>query len=166
MSPIVRKTLIVAAAMALLPIVGQFDSWTGYEVSIFPLYAFLVAWVSWRVDLGWGLVLGLMATAVWIAADRASGHHYSAEWIRWERAGVHVITFGFVAYSFAAFRRNLEREERKVRQLQGILPICIACSRISAADGSWNELDAYLRDHSQAQPQPGLCPDCLGTRFR
>ncbi len=157
------QVLVVVVSALLLPVVGCFDYRSGYDISLFPLYAFLIGWVAWSVNFGWGLALTLFAAAVWFAADRASGHHYSHEWIRWERAGVHVLTFGFIAYSFAFFSRTIASGNRKLAQLEGALPICTGCKRIQAEDGSWFPLEVYIRRHSEARPEPCLCPDCVGT---
>jgi hypothetical protein len=75
-------------------------------------------------------------------------------------------TFTFIAYSFNQFRSNLARKARKVSQLEGILPVCIACKRINAPDGTWVDLDAYLDRHSAAKAERCLCPDCRGARYQ
>ena len=32
-------------------------------------------------------------------------------------------------------------------------------------DGRWNELEAYLGDHSEARFSHGICPDCAGRLY-
>jgi len=44
--------------------------------------------------------------------------------------------------------------------LRGFLPICVSCKRIRDDEGSWNQLEAYIRDHSEADFSHGLCPEC------
>jgi hypothetical protein len=164
--PLAYKISAVIIGVALMPVIGYFDYLTGYEVSLFPLYAIPIAWIAWSVGLTWGMALGIIASSAWLWADRASGHHYNYEWIRWEKAVMHAILFGFVAFSFNRFKRNIESRTRKVRLLEGILPICIACHRIKDSRGNWADLDTYLRAHSEAKPEQCICPDCLGGRYR
>jgi PAS domain S-box-containing protein len=64
-------------------------------------------------------------------------------------------------------RREQAREEElraamaNVKVLSGLLPICASCKRIRDADGTWQQLEVYIHNHSQAQFSHGLCPTCL-----
>jgi PAS domain S-box-containing protein len=48
----------------------------------------------------------------------------------------------------------------RVKQLSGLLPICASCKRIRDDKGYWTKIEAYIRDHSEAEFSHGLCPDC------
>ena len=72
----------------------------------------------------------------------------------------------FIAYSFHQFRRDLDDKSLKLKQLEGILPVCIVCNRISDGTGHWTDLGTYLRLHSAATPETQLCPDCASVRYR
>lgn len=161
-----RPAARLALAIGLMALVGWIDYSTGYEISVFALYTFPIAWIAWSVGIGWGLALGLFATVSWLWADFADGHPYAHAWIPWERGTMNLLAFAFVAFSFHQFKRNLATKTRKVKQLEGILPVCIACNRISDANGRWTDLDTFLREHSGAQAEPRLCPDCAGARYR
>jgi hypothetical protein len=161
-----RDACSIALAFLFLAIVTWLDYATGYEISVFALYAFPIAGIVWAVNMAWGVVLSVLASAAWLWADFADGHNYPHAWIRWERASMNLVVFVFIAFSFARFKRNLARKNRQVKQLEGILPVCISCNRISDAHGHWTDLDTYLRAHSNAQPESRLCPDCAGSRYR
>ena len=47
-----------------------------------------------------------------------------------------------------------------VRVLSGLLPICASCKRIRDDQGAWQQMEAYISAHSQAQFSHGLCPGC------
>jgi len=83
-------------------------------------------------------------------------HQYAHAWIPWERASMRVVMMGFIAFSFHQFKRDLDLRSRKVRQLEGILPVCPACNRISDSQGHWTDLEVYLRQNSEAGPRPGF----------
>ncbi len=48
----------------------------------------------------------------------------------------------------------------KVKLLSGFLPICAACKRIRDDQGYWQQIESYIRDHSEAEFSHGICPDC------
>jgi hypothetical protein len=55
-----------------------------------------------------------------------------------------------------------EREKalEEVKILRGSLPICSYCKKIRNDSGAWTQMEAYIRDHSEAEFSHGLCPDC------
>jgi hypothetical protein len=59
----------------------------------------------------------------------------------------------------------LEAAVAEIRTLQGILPICAYCKSIRNDQGSWQKLEVYVQEHSQAEFSHGICPDCLQVHF-
>jgi len=55
---------------------------------------------------------------------------------------------------------NLKKSLTKVRKLSGLLPICASCKKIRDDKGYWNQIEAYIRDHSEAEFSHGICPEC------
>jgi len=55
---------------------------------------------------------------------------------------------------------DLQRALAEVKTLSGLLPICAWCKRIRDDAGSWAQIEAYVRQHSDAQFTHGICPDC------
>lgn len=55
---------------------------------------------------------------------------------------------------------SLERALEVVKVLRGIIPICMGCKRIRDDQGYWQQLEAYLQEHSDAQFSHGLCSEC------
>jgi sigma-B regulation protein RsbU (phosphoserine phosphatase) len=56
--------------------------------------------------------------------------------------------------------RELEGALAKVKQLQGLLPICAYCKKIRDDHNYWQQVEAYISSHSEAQFSHGICPDC------
>jgi len=48
----------------------------------------------------------------------------------------------------------------KVKLLSGMLPICAACKKIRDDQGYWNQIESFIREHSEAEFSHGICPDC------
>ena len=55
---------------------------------------------------------------------------------------------------------ELKEALESVKTLKGLLPICASCKRIRDDTGYWNQIEAYVRDHTDAEFSHALCPDC------
>ncbi|MBW1741731.1 MAG: PAS domain-containing protein [Deltaproteobacteria bacterium] len=55
---------------------------------------------------------------------------------------------------------ELQEALAKVKTLSGLLPICASCKRIRDDQGYWQQIEAYIGDHSEAQFSHGVCPEC------
>ncbi|MCC6523780.1 MAG: response regulator [Polyangiaceae bacterium] len=70
-----------------------------------------------------------------------------------------------------AARRHAEERERligeleaalaRIKRLSGLLPICASCKRIRDDRGYWQQLEAYITEHSEAEFTHGLCQECV-----
>ena len=58
---------------------------------------------------------------------------------------------------------HLEHKEAlsKVKKLAGMLPICANCKKIRNDEGYWEQIEAYISDHSEAEFSHGVCPECV-----
>jgi hypothetical protein len=56
--------------------------------------------------------------------------------------------------------RELKETLSKVKTLSGLLPICSSCKKIRDDKGYWNQLEAYIRDRSEAEFTHSICPEC------
>ncbi|NTW98669.1 MAG: response regulator [Geobacteraceae bacterium] len=55
---------------------------------------------------------------------------------------------------------ELEKALAEIRVLRGIIPICAACKKIRDDQGYWQQLEIFIRDHSDAEFSHGICPEC------
>ena len=49
----------------------------------------------------------------------------------------------------------------QVKTLSGFLPICASCKKIRDDKGYWNQIEAYIGDHSEAEFTHSICPECM-----
>jgi CheY-like chemotaxis protein len=56
--------------------------------------------------------------------------------------------------------RELEKTLHRVRQLQGLLPICSYCKKIRDDQNYWQQVENYIAEHTAAQISHGVCPEC------
>jgi PAS domain S-box-containing protein len=73
-------------------------------------------------------------------------------------------------------RKRAEREREKliedlrkalaeIKTLKGIMPICSYCKKIRDDTGYWNQLEQYIKEHSEAKLSHGVCPECAKKYF-
>ncbi len=62
--------------------------------------------------------------------------------------------------SLAERVKELEAALNQVKQLQGLLPICLYCKRIRNDKNYWQQVESYIMDHSVARFSHGICPEC------
>jgi sigma-B regulation protein RsbU (phosphoserine phosphatase) len=56
--------------------------------------------------------------------------------------------------------RKLQLSLERVKQLEGIIPICMYCKKIRDDQNSWQQLEKYISGHSEAFFSHGICPHC------
>ena len=56
--------------------------------------------------------------------------------------------------------RELEEALSRVKALQGLLPICSYCKKIRNDRNYWQQVEAYISEHSEAIFSHGICPEC------
>ncbi|MGD0283559.1 MAG: response regulator [Dissulfurispiraceae bacterium] len=75
----------------------------------------------------------------------------------------------FVLNEIKMQKHNEEREKlildlqdalAKVKTLSGMLPICASCKKIRDDKGYWNQIEAYISEHSEALFTHAICPEC------
>jgi len=62
--------------------------------------------------------------------------------------------------------QELEDALKRVKQLQGLLPICSYCKKIRNDRNYWEQVDAYITSHSEARFSHGVCPDCYEIHLK
>jgi transcriptional regulator with GAF, ATPase, and Fis domain len=60
---------------------------------------------------------------------------------------------------------ELKEALEKVNTLSGMLPICAHCKKVRDDHGYWNQIESYIRNHSQAEFTHGICPECATEHF-
>ena len=48
----------------------------------------------------------------------------------------------------------------EMNSLRGLLPICSRCKKIRDDKGYWNQIEEYIREHSEAEFSHSICPKC------
>ncbi|WP_028579273.1 HAMP domain-containing protein [Desulfogranum japonicum] len=56
--------------------------------------------------------------------------------------------------------RELREALDRIKKLSGLLPICASCKKIRDDKGYWNQIESYIKTHSDAEFSHGICPEC------
>ena len=62
-------------------------------------------------------------------------------------------------------RNALQKALSEIKTLSGLLPICASCKKIRDDKGYWNQLELYIRDHSEAEFSHSICPTCADNLY-
>ncbi|MBU5614748.1 ABC transporter substrate-binding protein [Geomonas azotofigens] len=67
----------------------------------------------------------------------------------------------------ALMQRNeeLEKALSKVKVLEGIIPVCMYCKKVRKDEQSWQQMESYISQHTEAQFSHGICPTCFDDNF-
>ena len=76
-----------------------------------------------------------------------------------QREGEIVIEFVIILVVMIAEIILIKKFYKRIRVLEGFLPICANCKQIRH-DDRWEQIEKYISDHSLAQFTHSICPDC------
>lgn len=60
---------------------------------------------------------------------------------------------------------ELQKALAQVKTLSGMLPICSSCKNIRDDQGYWKRIEAFIKEHSDADFSHGICPDCAVNKY-
>ncbi len=169
--------------IAVVPLEVGYRYYVGLILVIFFCYTFFRTRFLYATITCWLLVLVYLTMALWIVPTPTSiiiNNNFF--FVGANIAGM------FACYSIEFHERKkfylyhlLEEEKKKVREtnqilrekieeleqasaqiktLTGMLPICARCKKIRDDQGYWNQLEKYIKEHTDAEFTHGICPDC------
>lgn len=64
-------------------------------------------------------------------------------------------------------QKNMELVEAlaQVKQLKGLLPICMFCKKIRNDGNYWQKIEEYLVQHTEADFSHSICPECMEKNY-
>ena len=76
------------------------------------------------------------------------------------------VVIGLIILNFQKVEYDLMIMTEEVKTLRGIIPICAYCKKIRDDKGAWNQLEAYVANHTLAKFSHGICPECLQNEYK
>ena len=162
-----RVLLTVIAALAVLAL----DAVTPLSLAIWLLHVVLVwvatLWANRRQMIGIATVCAtFLVLAFWLSPKSGP--------VTWVEESNLLLSLGTVwALTHGCLRRIAADEARReaardlgrmTRVLSGLLPMCAWCKKIRNEAGTWEQLETYIRNHSEAEFTHGMCQECA-VRF-
>jgi hypothetical protein len=104
----------------------------------------LVSWVNEIYDLPYLLRLG----------DASAPNYFEA--------AIETLWALFVLFLVLVSTRALLK---KIRYLEGFLPVCSFCKKIRVEDQTWVSIERYLSERSDVKMTHSLCPPCAKEHY-
>lgn len=151
----IKNIFYIAIALIVLVV----DFYTGKHIRFPILYIIPVGIAAWYNQKTMAYSL-----AVFLSLARFGFH------IPWQETdslfsasintGVRI--FALVLYAYLVDRTSWQTRElkKRVKLLEGILPVCASCKKIRNEQGTYEKMETYISDHSEAEFSHGICPEC------
>jgi integral membrane sensor domain MASE1 len=170
-----RKSVEASFVLLVLILVGQavFGNWFHLGFMIYPI-AFLcttiLIWTAFRFGQ-WEIAVYNFALSVIALGGTLHGYGPFARPTELESILLLQVFLGITTImcisisSLISERSYLMHELRDslahVRTLSALLPMCSWCKKIRDDRGYWQEVEAYIYEHSDVAFSHGVCPDCF-----
>ncbi len=164
-----------ALALLILILLGQivFGNWFGFDTRNYPIEILnipVIIWAALRFNQR-EIATGSFVLSLIAIYGSLHGHgpfaRYSANAplllveIFIGITAVMALAAGAVVSERRKLTVDLQHALASVKTLNGLLPICAWCKKIRNDTGYWEEVESYIRDHSELSFSHGICPDCL-----
>ena len=111
-----------------------------------------------------GVMTGLPEGALEAGADDFIGKPFDSSELR-ARVSVGHRTFR-LELAMAQQIIDLNQALTRVKQLEGIIPICSYCKKIKDEHEDWQRLETFISQHSEALFSHGMCPECYKEQMK
>lgn len=164
------KWLWGLAALVSMIIIGLIDFITGDELNFFVFYFMPVSITAWHIGRGTSIWMGILCAIVWFWANVLSGHAPSLHFYAFWNTMIRLVSFIAIGLAVSKIRQLLDRQRKlvedlhrslsEIKVLETFLPICSQCKKIRDQEGSWQQLEQYISEHSNTQFSHSFCPEC------
>jgi hypothetical protein len=135
------------------------DFITGLHIRFPLVFVLPVGLAAWKRDKSLSYILAILLPLVRL------GFHFIWQDPEVLSSVIINVTVSILALCFYAYLLNLivrQRNalERRVKVLEGILPICASCKKIRNENGEYERIEKYVSEHSEASFSHTICPEC------
>lgn len=71
-----------------------------------------------------------------------------------------VVGILFLIYGFLKTIEFQKKEEKRIQDLETLLPLCAWCKKYRTETGEWKPIEVFLRESGAPKITHGICPDC------
>jgi hypothetical protein len=114
-------------------------------------------WVFLMEGVGFALVIAfLWLNEIFDLPHRLFGAEASG--INWIESVFETLAVTVLGLALIFFNHTVSR---RIKVLEGLMPICAHCKSIRNDQGYWNRVEDYICEHSEGEFTHTLCPDCV-----
>lgn len=147
--------------IAVVLVVAVGDYLTGpYVHSAILFYLIPVAMAAWNGRSRWP---SLAIAILWPFLRLGIIDLWGWPWPIWATVEDSILD-AVLSAAFASLVWQLRNQNRTIRTLEGLLPMCGFCKRIRTPEG-WQRVESYILDHSEARITHTFCPECGQTHY-
>jgi hypothetical protein len=146
--------------LALAIILHLLDFISGPTISVSILFVIPVVLAARHNGAFWGCFLAVLMPLIHLLMAVT----WPVPWSVLDSAINTAIRVGALA-GFALLVARVTQQEREIKVLQGLLPICSWCKRIRTPARDWQQMESYITSHSEATFTHSLCPDCAKQHY-
>jgi len=179
--PGLHALVVLAATAASALFLWVVPSYRARVVSGELLYLVQVIWCLWLL-VGLSPALGgrnrLLEGSLWVqgawsalrlvavmgAGGVPSGLFYEITFLVYP-AVVAVMIYGLTDLDLQRTEAELRASVEEVQTLRGIIPICSYCKKVRDDQGSWQQVETYVSEHTEAAFSHGICPRCYAENW-
>jgi hypothetical protein len=78
----------------------------------------------------------------------------------WILEGIDTTVDIVILIGFSSLIDRILQQQRAIKVLQGLLPICGFCKKIRDEKGEWRQLESFITERSSAQFSHTFCQEC------
>jgi hypothetical protein len=156
----ISKTGVILAALIFSSAVLFIDRSAGPYIRMPILFAIPVMTVSWYIGIVAGEILsvGLPLLRLLIEINVHKPWRINDSIINMAILSCTLSLIAFLVY-------NVNRQRRRIKILQGFLPICSFCKKIRTNKNIWEQMEDYISQHSEAVLSHSVCPECRNKHY-
>ncbi len=146
----------IALAAAILLV----DYATGPVVQFSILFVLPVSLATLRHGVRTGIVVATVLPLLKLT--------FVFEWqprVSWVLEGIDTAVDIAILGGLAGLIHQMLQQQRQIRVLQGLLPICGFCKRIREDEGHWRQLESFISERSPAEFSHTVCEACARTHY-
>ena len=77
-----------------------------------------------------------------------------------------VIGILFLIYGFLKTIEFQKKEEKRIHNLETLLPLCAWCKKYRTENGEWKPIEKYLQESGGPAVTHGICPECASKQLK
>ena len=141
---------VIASVLILL-----LDYATGPFIQFPILFVVPVAIATAAQGLSGGVIVAILLPLIRLSFFMRWGLQTS-----WTLEWVDTLVDVAILSAFAVTIDQIVRQQRQIKVLEGMLPICSFCKRIRDQDGEWRRIESFIAERSRAQFSHTFCQQC------